>query len=99
MTLVPSAAPTKTYKDIIVFVNLLENSGVKTACLGDHDQWKIREIAGLYKRTFDKKRKLINDHLRGKFGQRYVNFPDIHFPQHYDRDGVQIREKWQFSKE
>lgn len=30
MTLVPSAAPTKTYKDIIVFVNLLENSGVKT---------------------------------------------------------------------
>lgn len=34
-----------------------------------------------------------------KFGQRYVNFPDIHFPQHNDRDGVQIREKWQFSKE
>lgn len=30
MTLVPNAAPTKTYKDIIVFVNLLENSGVKT---------------------------------------------------------------------
>lgn len=25
-----SAAPTKTYQDIIVFVNLLENNGVKT---------------------------------------------------------------------
>lgn len=89
MTLVPSAAPTKTYKDIIVFVNLLENSGVKTV----HVCSVVCEIAGLNKRTFDKKRKLINDHLRGKFGQRYVNFPDIHFPKHYDRDGVQIREK------
>lgn len=88
-----SSTPKKTYEDIIEFVKLLENSGVNTVYVCEiMTRGKFLKTPGLDKKTFDKKRKLINDHLRKKFGQRYLSFPDIHFPKHYDRDGVHLSE-------
>lgn len=86
-----SSTPKKTYEDIINLVNLLENKGVKTVYVCEIvTRGKFGKSPGLDKKTFDKKRKLINNELRKKFGQQFVTFPDIHFPKHYNKDGVHI---------
>lgn len=70
-----SSTPKKSYEDIIEFVKLLENSGVNTVYVCEiMMRGKFLKTPGLDKKTFDKKRKLINDHLRKKFGQRYLKF-------------------------
>lgn len=86
-----SSTPKKTYEDIINLVNLLENKGVKTVYVCEIvTREKFGKSPGLDKKTFDKKRKLINNELGKKFGQQFVTFPDIHFPKHYNKDGVHI---------
>lgn len=59
----------KIYEDIINLVNLLENKGVKIVNVCEIViREKFGKLLGFDKKMFDKKRKLINNEFRKKFG-------------------------------
>ena len=85
------SSPKKTYEDIVGVVDCLRNSGIEMVYICEIlTRGQFRKSPGLNKKTFDKKRKLINKKLRKTYKEFFVTFSDIHYPDHYDTDGVHI---------
>ena len=85
------SSPRQTFEHIVNIANSFEAHGTKTVYIGEiMTRGQFWKSPGLTKETFDKKRKLINRHLRKKYGRLFVTFPDIHFPEHYATDGVHL---------
>lgn len=86
-----NSSPRQTFDDITKVVNILTNNGAKNVYIGEiMTRGQFSRSPGLTKEIFDKKRKLINKHLKKKYGRFFVTFSDIHFPDHYDEDKVHL---------
>ena len=74
------SSPWQTYEHIVNIAQPFKARGTKTVHIGEvMTRGQFCKSSGLTKETFDKKRKLINKHLRKKYGRLFVTFPDIHF--------------------
>ena len=82
------SCPRQIFNNIVDIVN---TRGAKTVYISEIlTRGLFLKYPGLTKKTFDRKRKLINKHLQKKYGHLFVTFPDIHFPKHYDDDRVHL---------
>lgn len=86
-----NSSPRQTFDDIVNIMDSIDNNVATTVYIGEIlTRGQFSKSPGLTKDIFDRKRKLINKKLKKKYGRLFVTFPDIHFPDHYDKNNVHL---------
>lgn len=89
-----NSSPRQTSEDIVKKATVFSDNGAKDVYISEiMTKGQFSKTPGLKKEIFEKKRKVINKHLRKKYGRFFVTFSDIHFPEHYDENKVHLNAK------